>query len=84
MIVFTLDEVMFFKNRMKVKELHELSGINKNTLYAIYNNKSTRLDLDVLSRLCASLDCQPGDLLKYRPDDEGKVYEKAILEAVQE
>ncbi len=82
MIIFTLDEVMFFKGRMKIKELHKLSRINKNTLYAIYNGKHTRLDLDVLSRLCAALDCQPGDLLKYRPDDEGKVTEKATIEIV--
>ena len=84
MIIFTLDVVMFNKGRMKVPQLHELSGINKNTLYAIYNNKSTRLDLDVLSRLCASLECQPGDLLKYRPDDEGKVTEKATIEIIKE
>ncbi len=82
MIIFTLDVVMFNKGRMKVPELHEKSKINKNTLYAIYNNKSTRLDLDVLSRLCKALECQPGDLMKYRHEDEGKVYEKATIEIV--
>ena len=69
MIKFTLDVVMFNQGRMKVPELQEKSGVNKNTLYAIYNNSSTRVDLNVLDRICAALECQPGDLLKYIPDE---------------
>lgn len=70
MIKFTLDSVMFSKGRMKVTELQEKSGVNKNTLYSIYNNKSKRVDLSVLNRICAALDCQPGDLLEYIPEEE--------------
>ncbi|EEG78377.1 helix-turn-helix domain-containing protein [Dethiobacter alkaliphilus] len=69
MIVFTLDRVMFERSRMKVPELQQLSSVNKNTLYGIYNNTSKRVDLDVLNRICSALDCEPGDLMKYIPDD---------------
>jgi len=58
---------MFEKDKIKVPKLQELSGVNKNTLYAIYNNTATRVDLSVLNRLCAALNCQPGDLLEYVP-----------------
>ena len=34
MVRFELDRLMFERNRMKVPELHETSGVNKNTLYA--------------------------------------------------
>jgi putative transcriptional regulator len=69
MIKFSLDRIMFDKNRMKIPELQEKSGVNKNTLYAIYNNTSTRVDLSVLNRICRALQCQPGDLLVFTPED---------------
>lgn len=71
MIKFKLDRIMFEKDKIKVPKLQELSGVNKNTLYAIYNNTATRVDLSVLNRLCTALNCQPGDLLEYMPDQEG-------------
>lgn len=70
MIKFTLDRLLFENSRMKVPQLQEISGINKNTLYAIYNNTSTRIDLSVISRLCSALNCLPGDLLEYVPNDK--------------
>ncbi|GMB00083.1 helix-turn-helix transcriptional regulator [Pelosinus sp. IPA-1] len=70
MVKFKLDRIMFEKDRMKVPQLQELSGINKNTLYAIYNNNATRVDLSVINRLCSALNCQPGDLLEYIPAQE--------------
>jgi len=68
LIRFTLDKVMFEKGRMKIPELQKLSGVNKNTLYAIYNNSSTRVDLSVLDRICNALNCTPGDLMEHIPD----------------
>lgn len=70
MIKFSLDRVMFEKNRMKIPELQEKSGVNKNTLYAIYNNTSTRVDLSVLNRICNALNCEPGELFTFTPDDK--------------
>lgn len=70
MIKFALDRVMFEKNRMKIPELQEKSGVNKNTLYAIYNNTSTRVDLSVLNRICNALNCEPGELFEFRPDEK--------------
>ena len=68
MIKFTLDRIMFEKNRMKVPELQEKSGVNKNTLYAIYNNTCTRVDLSVIDRICKALECEPGDLMVFEED----------------
>ena len=62
MIRINLDFLMFQK-KMKVPELSEKSGINKNTLYAWQNNKTTRIDLATLESLCIALECEPEDLL---------------------
>lgn len=71
MIKFNLDRLMFEKGKMKVPQLTALSGINRNTLYAVSNGTITRIDVSVIDRLCAALECQPGDLLEYIPDREG-------------
>jgi len=65
---------MFEKDKMKVPQLQELNGISKNTLYAIYNNNATKVDLS--NRLYAALNYQPGDLLEYMPTNtkEGESY----------
>jgi hypothetical protein len=47
MIRISLDRVMFEKGNISVAELERKSGVNKNTLHALYKNKSTRLDLSV-------------------------------------
>lgn len=62
MIKINLDRIMF-EQKIKVPELVEKSGINKNTLYSWQNGKATRIDLSTLDALCTSLDCEPGDLL---------------------
>lgn len=54
---------------IKQKELVEKTGIRQPTLSAMNNNSSKHIPLDVLSKLCEVLDCQPGDLLEYVPDE---------------
>ena len=64
-----------------VKELLEEKGISKNKLSKraemertqinhYCNNTITRLDTDVLARLCAVLECEVGDLLEYVPPEK--------------
>ena len=68
MIIFNLDRLLFEKGNMKIPKLQEISGVNKNTLYAIYKGSITRIDVSVIDRICAALKCQPGDLLKYKEE----------------
>lgn len=63
MIEITLDRVMFEK-KIKVPQLVEKSGLNKNTLYALQKNEVTRIDLKTLEALCLALDCEVEDLIK--------------------
>lgn len=69
-IKFHLDKLMFEKGNKKIPWLQKESGVNKNTLYAIYNNEIGRIDKSVIDRICAALNCQPGDLMEYIPDEE--------------
>ena len=64
------------KIRIKLDELLKKSGMSKNKLSQraemqrtqlnhYCNNTITRLDTDVLARLCTVLDCEIGDLLEF-------------------
>ena len=66
--------------RINLDEMIQKSGISKNKLSQraemqrtqinnYCNNKITRLDTDVLARLCTVLGCQIGDLLEFVPPE---------------
>ena len=69
MIVVNLD-VMLAKRKMRSKELSELIGITEANLSLLKSNKVKGVRFDTLERICAVLECQPGDLLEYRPAQE--------------
>ncbi|MBM7581081.1 helix-turn-helix domain-containing protein [Jeotgalibacillus terrae] len=69
-VQFHLDRVMFERSNMKVPQLHQLSGVNKNTLYGLYKGELKRVDVDVIDRICSALDCQPGDLMTHIKTEE--------------
>ncbi|MCL6445182.1 MAG: guanylate kinase [Alicyclobacillus sp.] len=72
--MFELDRVLF-EEKMTVPELVKRSGVNKNTLYNIKNNTLTRVDLDVLERICNALRRPLSAWMKYEPSgsDDGAV-----------
>lgn len=49
---------------MTQAHLAEQIGVRQATISDLERGKSSRLDLDLLDRLCAALDVQPGDLLE--------------------
>ena len=60
-----IEEKHFSKNKLSHKAEMQRTQINK-----YCNNKTTRLDTDVLSRICATLNCRIEDLLEYIPPDD--------------
>jgi putative transcriptional regulator len=67
-IIVNLD-VMLAKRKMRSKELAELIGITEQNVSLLKSGKVRGVRFDTLSKICEALDCQPGDLLEYRPDD---------------
>jgi putative transcriptional regulator len=68
-IVVNLD-VMLAKRKMRSRELAERIGITEQNLSLLKSGKVRGVRFDTLSRICAVLDCQPGDLLEYQPGPE--------------
>ena len=69
MILINLD-VMMAKRKMSLNELSDKVGITLANLSILKNNHAKAVRLSTLDALCRALDCQPADILEFRPDEE--------------
>jgi putative transcriptional regulator len=68
-IVVTLD-IMLATRKVKSKDLADHVGITEANVSLLKQGKVKGVRFETLERICAFLDCQPGDLMKYVPDPE--------------
>ncbi|MCU0439937.1 MAG: helix-turn-helix transcriptional regulator [Raineya sp.] len=61
-------DVMLAKRKMQSKELAEILGITQANLSILKTGKAKGIRFDTLEAICKALDCQPGDVLEYKPD----------------
>lgn len=66
-IIVRLD-VMLALRKMRSKELAARIGITEQNLSLLKSGKVKGIRFETLERICAELDCQPGDLLSFEPD----------------
>jgi len=71
-IIVNLD-VMLARRKMRSKELAERIGITEQNVSLLKSGKVKGVRFETLERICAALDCQPGDILEYRPDADADV-----------
>ena len=65
-IVVTLDEMLHLR-RMTLTELSTHVGITLANLSILKTGKARGLRFQTQAAICAALECQPGDLLRYDP-----------------
>ncbi|PKM77808.1 MAG: Cro/Cl family transcriptional regulator [Firmicutes bacterium HGW-Firmicutes-15] len=58
-------------NKMTIQEVHERTGLNRNTISNLYHENVTRIDFYTIDKLCKLFACQAGpeSLLEYIPDE---------------
>ncbi|MBM7712397.1 helix-turn-helix domain-containing protein [Enterococcus xiangfangensis] len=66
-IIIDLD-VMLAKRKMSVTELSEKVGITLANVSILKNNRAKAIRFSTLDKICSVLECQPGDILKYKAD----------------
>ena len=69
MIAVNLD-VMMAKRKISLTELAERVGLTPANLSIFKTGKARAVRFSTLERICRELDCQPSDLLEYRPDEQ--------------
>ncbi len=68
MTIVNLD-VMMAKRKMSLNELSEKTGITLANLSILKNNKAKAIRFSTLEIICHVLNCQPGDLLEYKEEE---------------
>lgn len=66
-IIINID-VMLAKRKMSVTELSEKVGISMANISILKNGKAKAIRFSTLEGICKALECQPGDILEYKPE----------------
>ena len=69
MIVVDID-VMLARRKMSVAEFAEAVGITPANVAVLKNGRAKAVRFTTLDAVCRVLDCQPGDVLRWEPDEE--------------
>ena len=68
-IIVNLD-VMMAKRKMSLGELAAKIGITQANLSILKTGKAKAVRFRTLNAICTILECQPADILEFRPDEE--------------
>lgn len=71
MIILNLD-VMMAKRKVRSNDLAERIGLTQANLSILKTGKAKAIRLHTLDAICRELNCTPGDILEYRPDEDEK------------
>ena len=69
MLITVNIDVMLARRKMSSGELAEKVGISATNLSILKTGKAKAVRFSTLEALCRALDCQPGDILEYVPED---------------
>lgn len=67
-IIVNLD-VMMAKRKISLNELSEKVDITPANLSILKTGKAKAIRFNTLEAICKELDCQPGDILEWQPDE---------------
>jgi len=63
------------EHKMKVIDVSRKTGLHRNSITLLYKETATRIDFDVLNKLCTLFKCQVSDLFEW-VDDKNEKQEK--------
>ena len=70
-IIFRLDRVMADR-KISLNELAKRIQLTNSNLSILKTGKARAIRMLTLEAICRELNCQPGDLLEYHPDEKNK------------
>ena len=70
-IIINID-VMMAKQKISLGDLAERVDITPANLSILKNGKAKAVRFSTLEAICRELDCQPGDIIEYRPEENSE------------
>ena len=61
---------MLAKRKVRLNDLSKAVDVTAQNLSVLKTGKARAIRFSTLEAICAYLDCQPGDILEYLPDDD--------------
>jgi len=58
------------RERLTIAEVIRRTGLTRNAVSTLYEERAKRIDLNTIARLCELFDCSVDDLFEYIPDAE--------------
>ena len=58
---------------LKLSDVAQATGINRNTLTNMYYDRATRIELPIADRLCKYFGCNMQELFEYTEEDDGEL-----------
>lgn len=52
------------KKRYTIQDVHKQTGLSRNTISNLYNDKATRIDYDTVEKLCRLFGCSLNELFE--------------------
>ncbi|MBQ8459954.1 helix-turn-helix transcriptional regulator [bacterium] len=56
------------KRKTNISETARIAGVDYNTVYNLYYDRTKGIEFETMNKLCFALECTPGDLFTYIPD----------------
>lgn len=63
-------DLMLVRRKMTLTRLSQLVGVSVTNLSLLKTGKVRGIRFATLGAICRALDCQPGDILSYQPDND--------------
>ena len=67
MTIITNLDIMLAKRKIRSKELADAIGITEQNLSVLKTGKAKAIRFATLNAICEFLNCQPGDILEFKP-----------------
>lgn len=58
------------EHKLKISDVARETGLHRNTITLLYDERATRVDLVTIDRLCRLFKCDVGSLLEYVESDD--------------
>lgn len=52
------------KNKLNIQDVHEKTGLSRNTISAVYHEKAKGMEFETIEKLCRLFNCEIGELLE--------------------